>query len=100
MAPAIRCRLSSTAPAVPFCRAGFCAGDSVEVIMKLTRRQLATVLASATVAGAQQKQPAPAPPAPSDDLLETARVRMRANTAALATLTVPMAVEPAFQFKA
>jgi len=64
--------------------------------MKLTRRKLATVLASATVAAAQQ----PPQPAPADDLRKVARDRMLANAAALATPAIPMATEPAFQFKA
>jgi hypothetical protein len=67
--------------------------------MKLTRRKLATVLAamlpSAAVVTAQQP-----PPAPPDDLLKTARERMQANAAALSTPPIPMATEPAFQFKA
>jgi hypothetical protein len=63
--------------------------------MKLTRRKLATVLASAAVAAAQPPQSAPA-----EDLPKTARDRMLANAAALATPAIPMATEPAFQFKA
>jgi hypothetical protein len=63
--------------------------------MKLTRRNLATVLASAAVATAQQ----PATPVPGDDL-KTARDRMQANAAALDKPAIPMATEPAFQFKA
>ena len=62
--------------------------------MKLTRRKLATVLVSATAVAAQQ--PAPAP----DDNLKAARDRLQANARALATPTIPMATEPAFQFKA
>jgi hypothetical protein len=64
--------------------------------MKLTRRKLATVLVSATALAAQQPQPA----APSEDLLKTARDRLQANAAALATPPIPVATEPAFQFKA
>jgi hypothetical protein len=77
--------------------------------MKLTRRNLATVLASAGVATAQQlgqpasqpaSQPAAAPQAPpADDLLKTARDRMLANAAALNQPPIPMSIEPAFQFK-
>jgi hypothetical protein len=63
--------------------------------MKLTRRKLGTVLASATVAAAQTPQPAA-----GSDLLKTARDRMQANAAALAKSPVPMSTEPAFQFKA
>jgi hypothetical protein len=65
--------------------------------MKLTRRKLAAVLVSATAMAAQQPQPAPAP---AEDLLKTARDRLQANAAALATTPIPMATEPAFQFKA
>ena len=66
--------------------------------MELTRRKLATVLASATVAAAQTQTPAQ--PAPPGDLLQAARDRMKANAAALAKPAIPMATEPAFQFKA
>jgi hypothetical protein len=66
--------------------------------MKLTRRNLATVLASAAVATAQQ--PATTSPVPAaDDLMKTARDRMQANAAALDKPAIPMATEPAFQFK-
>ena len=71
--------------------------------MKLTRRKLATVLASAAVAAAQQPPPAPAAPpqpAPAEDLGKTARDRMQASARALAASAIPMATEPAFQFKA
>jgi hypothetical protein len=64
--------------------------------MKLTRRKLATVLASASAMAAQQ--PAPGPRRPDD--LKAARDRLQANAAALATTPIPMATEPAFQFKA
>jgi hypothetical protein len=63
--------------------------------MKLTRRKLATVLASATALAAQQ--PAPTPAATDD--LKAARDRLQANARALATTPIPMATEPAFQFK-
>lgn len=62
--------------------------------MKLTRRKLAAALVSATAVAAQQPQPAPV------DDLKTARDRMQANAAALAGTPLPMATEPAFQFKA
>jgi alpha-beta hydrolase superfamily lysophospholipase len=65
--------------------------------MKMTRRNLAAALVSATAAAAQQPQPAfPA----ESDLLKAARDRMQANVAALAATPLPMATEPAFQFKA
>jgi len=66
--------------------------------MKLTRRKLAATLVSATALSAQQTPPTP--PAAPDDLLQTARDRLKANAAALAATPVPMATEPAFQFKA
>ena len=68
--------------------------------MKLTRRKLATVLVSATVAAAQQPQPAPPSDPGNTDLGKAARERMQANARALATPAIPMATEPAFQFKA
>ena len=63
--------------------------------MKLTRRKLAAALVSATAVAAQQPQTARAP---ADDL-KAARDRMQANAAALAATPLPMATEPAFQFK-
>ena len=64
--------------------------------MKMTRRNLAAALVSATAAAAQQPQPA-APP--DSDLVKDARDRMQSNVAALAATPLPMATEPAFQFK-
>ncbi|MGD0774769.1 MAG: hypothetical protein ABSC05_18290 [Candidatus Solibacter sp.] len=66
--------------------------------MKLTRRKLATVLVSATAMAAQPPQSTPAP-APDSDL-KTARDRLQANARALDGAAIPMATEPAFQFKA
>ena len=63
--------------------------------MKLTRRKLAATLVTAAAVPAQTPQPAAA-----DDDLKTARDRLRANAAAVAGKEVPMAIEPAFQFKA
>jgi hypothetical protein len=70
--------------------------------MKLTRRRLAAVLVSATAMAAQQPQPAatPAVALAPEDLLKAARDRVLANAAALASTPIPMATEPAFQFKA
>ena len=62
--------------------------------MKLTRRKLAVALVSATAVSGQEPQPAAA------DDLKTARDRMQANAEALAGTPLPMATEPAFQFKA
>jgi hypothetical protein len=66
--------------------------------MKLTRRHLASaVLAPAAAATALvQTQPSAA----SEDLLQAARDRIKANTELLAKQEIPMATEPAFQFKA
>ena len=64
--------------------------------MKLTRRQWGTALATAATAAAQQPS---APTAPADDLT-VARDRLRANARALSATEIPMATEPAFQFKA
>jgi len=63
--------------------------------MKLTRRKLVTALVSATALAAQTPQPAAA----SDSDLKAARDRLQANAAALAGTPIPMATEPAFQFK-
>ena len=64
--------------------------------IKLTRRQLATALTSA----AALAQTPSGPPATPEEELKAARDRVAANGAALARQEVPMAVEPAFQFKA
>ena len=63
--------------------------------MKLTRRQLAAAVVAATARA--QTQPRPDTPA---DRLQTARDRIKANGDTLAKQQVPMATEPAFQFKA
>jgi len=72
--------------------------------MQLTRRKLAAVLTSGV---ALAQTPAAAPPpatpprvAPPGDLLQAARDRNQANARALADEPLPMATEPAFQFKA
>jgi hypothetical protein len=65
--------------------------------MKITRRKLAALAAAAVAApGAAHAQQ----PATGEDLMKLKRDQMQANAAALATIQVPMAVEPAFQFKA
>ena len=64
--------------------------------MKLTRRKLAAVaLASAAAPLVAQTQSTP----PADEL-QAARDRIKANGDKLAQQNVPMAVEPAFQFRA
>ena len=66
--------------------------------MKVTRRKLAAaVLGSSAAAVAQTQRTVPAT---ADDELKIARDRLRANAEALASQKLPMAVEPAFQFKA
>jgi len=57
----------------------------------ITRRKLAAVLVSST---ALAQAPA------SSDPLQAAKERIKANGDALAKEQVPMATEPAFQFKA
>ncbi|HUI53717.1 MAG TPA: hypothetical protein VLY04_02010 [Bryobacteraceae bacterium] len=63
--------------------------------MKITRRELAAAVVSATAMAQPQQRPA----GPADPL-QAARDRMKTNADALAKLAVPMATEPAFQFKA
>ena len=64
--------------------------------MKLTRRQLAIALApAAALVRTAAAQPAPV----ADAELRAARERVRANGATLTRHALPMAVEPAFQFK-
>jgi hypothetical protein len=58
--------------------------------MQMTRRDLAALLAAA---------PALAQTAP-EDLEKAARDRLKSNAGALSKIEVPMATEPAFQFKA
>jgi hypothetical protein len=64
--------------------------------MKLTRRELAAVVSATAVAAAQTE---PRAPVPADEL-QIARNRLTANGDLLAQQEVPMATEPAFQFKA
>ena len=64
--------------------------------MRLTRRELAAALAAA---GALAQTPAPSPASPEAEL-QRARDQVKAMVARLASLKVPMTVEPSFQFKA
>jgi hypothetical protein len=64
--------------------------------MKLTRRQLAT-LAAATVAAPATATPQQ--PLAGEDLLKIKRDQMQASAVALTSVKLPMATEPAFQFK-
>jgi len=65
--------------------------------MKITRRKLAAAALSTPAAALAQLRRAPAA---TDDDLKAARDRLRSNAEALAKENVPMATEPAFQFKA
>ena len=65
--------------------------------MKLTRRKLAAALVAAPAA---VPRPAAAQAAQAGDELKSKRDLMRANAAAVANYSIPMATEPAFQFKA
>ena len=66
--------------------------------MKLTRRELAAVVSATALSAATARAQQPA--APPADELQTARERLKANGDLLAQQQVPMATEPAFQFKA
>jgi hypothetical protein len=64
--------------------------------MKITRRRLAAGAAASVAALAQT----PAPTAESDDeLLKGAREQVRRTGETLSRQQIPMATEPAFQFK-
>jgi hypothetical protein len=60
--------------------------------MKITRRKLAAALVTSAAIPAPAQQPA-------EDLMKTKRDLMQANAKAVADLKIPMATEPAFQFK-
>jgi hypothetical protein len=64
--------------------------------MKLTRRQLATALTSAAALAQTPSGPLATP----EEELKAAQDRIKATGAALAKQEVPVATEPAFQFKA
>ena len=64
--------------------------------MKLTRRKLAAAVLGPAAAAAAAQTPAPA----EDQLLKAARDRNQANFAAVDKIELPLATEPAFQFKA
>ena len=63
--------------------------------MKLTRRQVASMLAS----GAALAQTPARPPSTPESELQAARDRVKANVDRLAAEPVPMSTEPAFQFR-
>ena len=62
----------------------------------MTRRKMVIALAGTPAAAAQATPQAPA----DEDLLELARRQMRETGQRLTRYSVPMATEPAFQFKA
>jgi hypothetical protein len=71
---------------------------------KFTRRKLAAALAPAAMASAMPAQnpassAADSPAGPAEEL-RIARERIRNNADAVAKVKLPMATEPAFQFKA
>ena len=67
--------------------------------LKITRRRLAAAaLGSAPfIRSAQPQAPAPGPP---EDLNAAAKGEIRKNSEAMDKVDLPMATEPAFQFKA
>ena len=65
--------------------------------MKLTRRQLGVILAPAAALAQSSAPPQPANP---DRELQAARDRLKTNGETLGRQQLPMATEPAFQFKA
>ena len=67
--------------------------------MKVSRREFASLTVPAVAALPAAAQTAVSSPAAPADL-DAARARMKSNSETLAKQTVPMDVEPAFQFKA
>lgn len=65
--------------------------------MKLTRRELGAALAGAAPLAAQA--PAAPPEDPAEEL-QAAQQRLRRNVQTISKVAVPMAIEPAFSFKA
>lgn len=64
--------------------------------MKLTRRELTKTAPGLFSAALVKAQPAPNG---ADAELQAARDRLKANANAIAAVSVPMDLEPAFQFK-
>ena len=67
--------------------------------MKLTRRELVVVAASAAAASTLAQTP-PAQPQGARDFAQEARDNVQHNGETLTKFGIPMATEPAFQFKA
>ena len=68
-------------------------------MQRITRRNLAA-LALVLPTSAQQRTPAVSAPATPDEELKAARESLRANAEQLSKVKLPMATEPATQFKA
>ena len=66
--------------------------------MKITRRKLAASALASAAALAQT--PPPAPAESPEELLKAAREQVKRTGETLAKHRIPMATEPAFQFKA
>ena len=74
---------------------------SYYVEMKMTRRKLAfAALGSAVGLRAVGAQTPPAAPGQAEDLNAAAKEQVRKHSETLARFDLPMATEPAFQFKA
>lgn len=67
--------------------------------MKLKRREM-LVGGAVALSAAQQPASAQGTAAATPELVELARAAMRTNREAIRKVTLPIAVEPAFQFKA
>ena len=65
----------------------------------MTRRKMAAAALAPAAALLAQQPPAPPADQPADPL-DRARRQIRSNAATLARFDLPMAAEPAFQFKA
>jgi hypothetical protein len=66
--------------------------------MKVTRRQLATSIATAAAAVTLPQPAEPQQQAPSDPELQTAKAALQAAVSSVRALELPMAVEPATRF--
>jgi hypothetical protein len=66
--------------------------------MRFTRRKFA-VSALAPAVALAQNPPAPPPSDAPEELTKNARDQVRRNGEALAKINIPIATEPAFQFK-
>lgn len=66
----------------------------------LTRRKLARAVFGTAATAALAQNPPAAPPRTPDEEINLKRERMKADIAALDREQLPIAVEPAFQFRA